>query len=175
MNHPVKNITDHSIEETQVKELNKYIHAFLKEAVDRNDYQVQEEFLTYPDFYSDRLLVVMAIKEGIPYDVFSSIQKLSPFTLNEWSVFLDLSTKSLNRYRKSNTRFKSIHSEKIIELAEVTKLGLEVFDNIEQFKLWLETPNYSLGKQKPIDLLSDSYGKELVVAEIVRIDEGIFA
>jgi putative toxin-antitoxin system antitoxin component (TIGR02293 family) len=61
------------------------------------------------------------------------------------------------------------------KLAEVTKLGLEVFDNnTEHFKLWLETPSFALGKRKPIDLLSDSYGKDLVISELVRIEEGIF-
>jgi uncharacterized protein (DUF2384 family) len=57
-------------------------------------------------------------------------------------------------------QLKLIHStiEKIIEIAEVTKVGLEVFGNIEKLKLWLNTPRFSFGKLKPIELLKDSYG-----------------
>jgi putative toxin-antitoxin system antitoxin component (TIGR02293 family) len=78
---------------------------------------------------------------------------------NDWANFLDLSTKSLQRYRASPKHyFKSIHSEKIIEIAEVTKVGLDVFGNVEKLKLWLNTPSYALGKLKPLELLKDSYG-----------------
>ena len=58
-------------------------------------------------------------------------------------------------------------------MAEVTKEGLEVFGNMDKLKLWLNTPNFSLGKIKPIELLKDSYGKELVIGELTRISHGI--
>jgi len=73
----------------------------------------------------------------------------------------------------SSYLFKSIHSEKIIEVAEVTKIGLDVFGNMDKFKLWLNTPNFALGRLKPIDLLKDSYGKELVISELISINHGI--
>ena len=66
-----------------------------------------------------------------------------------------------------------IHSEKIIEIAEVTKIGLDVFGNLEKLKLWLNTPNFALGNLKPIELLNDSYGKEMVIGELTRINHGI--
>jgi putative toxin-antitoxin system antitoxin component (TIGR02293 family) len=141
----------------------------------RSSYRLPDEDLTFSNFFSDRMLMVQAIKEGITYHMFSLIQKLSPFTNTEWSDMLNLSAKSMNRYRVADKRFKSLQSEKIIELAEVTKVGLEVFDSSGQFKLWLETPNFALGMQKPKDLLYDSYGKDLVIGELTRIDEGIFA
>ena len=65
--------------------------------------------------------------------------------------------------------------KKIIELAEVTNYGKEVFDSTEQFYLWLNTPSYALGNLKPTELLKDSYGKELVMGELNRIEQGIFA
>jgi putative toxin-antitoxin system antitoxin component (TIGR02293 family) len=157
------------------KQLDSHIGKFLEQITVKRDYKVKKGALTFSNLFSDRMLIVIAIKEGIPYQVFASIQRLSPFSMNEWSSLLDLSTKSINRYRQADKRFKPIQSEKIIELAEVTKLGLEIFDSLEQFKLWLETPNFSLGRQKPLELLSDSYGKELVIAELTRIDQGIFA
>ena len=58
-------------------------------------------------------------------------------------------------------------------MAEVTKLGLEVFEDMDKLKLWLNTPNFALGKIKPIELLKDSYGKDLVTSELVRINHGI--
>jgi putative toxin-antitoxin system antitoxin component (TIGR02293 family) len=58
-------------------------------------------------------------------------------------------------------------------MAEVTNIGKEVFGGTDKFRLWLDTPNFALGNMKPIELLKDSYGKEMVVAELTRINHGI--
>jgi len=117
----------------------------------------------------------MVIRKGIPYSIFSLIQNITPFTLNDWAGYLDISSKSLVRYQQKDRQFKPGHTEKIIELAEVTTLGLEVFGENEKFRNWLETPNYALGNLKPFDLLRDSYGKEMIIGELTRIEHGILA
>jgi putative toxin-antitoxin system antitoxin component (TIGR02293 family) len=131
--------------------------------------------VTYAEFMSDKLLVTSLIRAGITYKLFSAVQEYTPFTEKEWASLLQISLKSLQRYREdSNYRFKPFQSEKIIEMAEVTLMGLEVFGDMEKFKRWLTTPNFALGRLEPLELLQDSYGKELVMSELVRIDHGIF-
>ena len=56
---------------------------------------------------------------------------------------------------------------------EIIEIGFDVFGSIEKWELWLNTPNSALGNLKPIELLSDSNGKELVIAELTRINYGI--
>lgn len=130
--------------------------------------------ITYSDFFEDKMMVIAAIRAGVPYSLFDVIQDHAPFTEDNWADFLDVSTKSLQRYKASvSFHFKPIHSEKIIEMAEVTTVGLAVFGSMEKLKLWLNTPSYALGNLKPIDLIKDSYGKELVIAELTRINYGI--
>ncbi len=129
---------------------------------------------TFGDFLEDRVLMMLVIRKGVPYSFFEKIQLFTPFSENEWAELLDLSTKSLQRYKQAGKVFRPLQSEKIIEMAEVTKAGLEVFNDIEKFKLWLETPNYALRGNKPVELLKDSYGKELVLSELTRINYGIF-
>ncbi len=129
--------------------------------------------LTYDDFLSDKMLIIAAIRKGIPYSLFNLIQIFAPFSENDWAGFLDISTKSLHRYKLSSTPFKPSQSEKIIEIAEVMNIGLDVFGNMPKFKLWLDTPNFTMGNMMPIELLKDSYGKELVISELIRINHGI--
>ncbi|WP_229236249.1 antitoxin Xre/MbcA/ParS toxin-binding domain-containing protein [Emticicia sp. TH156] len=148
--------------------LSKEITSFLKHA------RIDTKSVTYEDFLANKMLIIAVIRAGIPYSLFGLIQDYTPFSETDWAGFLDISTKSLQRYKTSaNHHFKPIHSEKIIELAEVTKVGLDVFSNMDKLRLWLNTPNYALGSQKPIELLRDSYGKELVISELVRINHGI--
>ena len=129
--------------------------------------------LTYAEFLSNKMLMILIIREGIPYSFFNLIRHYTPFTDNDWASFLDISSKSLQRYKQSSKNFKSIQSEKIIEMAEVTNVGLDVFGTMDKFKLWLDAPNFALGNLKPKELLKDSYGKEMVIGELTRINYGI--
>lgn len=131
--------------------------------------------ITYSDFLSNKMLMIFVIRAGVPYSLFNLIQNFTPFTDDNWADFLNISTKSLHRYKQTSKSFKSIQSEKIIEMAEVTNVGLDVFGDMEKFKLWLQTPNFSLGNLKPLELLRDSYGKELVISELTRINYGILS
>ena len=120
------------------------------------------------------MLIISLIREGVPYSLFNLIQYSTPFNENDWANILEISTKSLQRYRQTSKQFKSLQSEKIIEMAEVTNIGLDVFGDMDKFKLWLDTPNFSLGNLTPMELLKDSYGKEMVLGELTRINHGIF-
>lgn len=150
--------------------LNKEISSFFK----KTPFKYKEP-ITLKSFLKDKILIITAIRKGLPYSIFELIQEMTPFTETEWADLLELSTKSLYRYKStSGYTFKSSHSEKIIEMAEVTNIGLEVFGSMAKLKLWLITPVYALGNVKPIELLKDSYGKELVIKELTHIDQGIF-
>ena len=70
----------------------------------------------------------------------------TPFSEGDWAELLDISTKSLQRYKQDSRQFKPLQSEKIIEMAEVTNVGVETFGDLEKFKLWLDTPNFPLGQ-----------------------------
>ena len=135
-----------------------------------------KEKISYFNLFDDRMLLVRVIRKGLSFKLFERIKEITPFSDDDWVEYLNLSKKTLQRYSKdANFLFKPIHTEKIIELAEVTDFGKKVFDSKDQFYLWLNTPSYALGNLKPAELLKDSYGKEMVMAELNRIEHGIFA
>ncbi|MEN8186683.1 MAG: antitoxin Xre/MbcA/ParS toxin-binding domain-containing protein [Bacteroidota bacterium] len=161
-------------EKNDVK-INRALNSYLRKIDKSGKVRVYSKNVTYKTFFTNRLLIVKSIRSGIPYTLFKHIKDITPFTENDWATFLDISTKSLQRYKKdSEYVFKPIHTEKIIELAEVTNLGKDIFDSTEQFYTWLNSPSLALGNLKPIELLRDSYGKEMVMNELNRIDQGIF-
>jgi hypothetical protein len=103
--------------------IGSYVTAFRKpEAIRKN--------IPYRDFLSGRMLLIQAIRMGLPFHIFSLISENSPFSDEEWADFLSISMKSLHRCKtSSNFRFKPIHSEKIFEIAEVLEKGRSVFDD----------------------------------------------
>ena len=161
-------------EENITNKLDKEISLFIKRAGIEKKVLNKKETISYSDFLSNKMLIILLIREGVPFSLFNVIQDYTPFSENDWADILEISTKSLQRYRQTSKQFKSLQSEKIIEMAEVTKAGLEVFEDMEKFKLWLNVPNFSLGNLAPMELLKDSYGKEMVLSELTRINHGIF-
>ena len=162
-------------EGSMMEQLNKALQIYIKNTDFEDLYFTPMAKISFTDLLSNKLLLVMVIRKGIPYSIFTLIQNITPFSLNDWANYLDISRKSLTRYQQQDKSFKPSLTEKIIELAEVTSLGIEVFGNNEKFRVWLETPNYVLGNLRPFDLLRDSYGKEMIIGELTRIEHGILA
>ena len=130
---------------------------------------------TFDDLMADKMLLVQVIRAGIPFSLFDLIKASTPFSDSDWANILDLSSKSLHRYKVENGfNFKPAHTEKILEMAELTHVGIGVFGTMDSFRLWLNTPSYALGGLKPMELLLDSFGKSLVLDELIRVEHGIF-
>jgi putative toxin-antitoxin system antitoxin component (TIGR02293 family) len=155
--------------------IDKAVRALVTKVEQDRGYKLLNKNITYEEFLKNRMLIIHTIREGIPYELFNLIKEITPFIEEDWASFLGISTKSLQRNKvKEDFIFKPLQSEKILELAEVTSLGNSVFDTENQFYLWLNTPSFALGNLQPIELLRDSYGKEMVVNELNKIDQGIF-
>ncbi|MCK5824538.1 MAG: DUF2384 domain-containing protein [Ichthyobacteriaceae bacterium] len=123
----------------------------------------------------NKLYTNTIIENGLSIDVFAQIRLLTPYTDVEWSNYLDMSIKTLQRNLKDNSHvFKRLQSEKIIEVLEVFSIGMRVFGSADKFYKWLNINSYAFEGKKPTDLLITSYGKELILAELNRIEYGIF-
>ena len=78
--------------------------------------------------FENMLVVIQLIKKGLPYNLFEKIKTITPFSDEERAKYLILLVKTLQRNkREEGFLFKPIHSERIIEPAEIAYLGHEIF------------------------------------------------
>lgn len=137
---------------------------------------LEENKITYGSVDDrDIFRLIDAIRAGIRFPVFASIAKQSSFSMNEWSGFLHLSERTMQRYQKEKKTFDPLSSEKILEILLLTRLGVEVFGNTEKFTSWLETNNLVLGSKKPKEFLDNTFGISLLKDELNRIAHGVLA
>jgi putative toxin-antitoxin system antitoxin component (TIGR02293 family) len=115
------------------------------------------------------------VRKGLKYTLFMSLTRSSPFDMHDWSSFLHISERTMQRYEKENKIFDTVHSEKIIQITLLYKYGSGVFGSKEKFNSWLETPNLALGKTRPKELLDNAFGLELLKDELTRIEHGVLA
>lgn len=166
-------MSKYKIKSQAVTRANEELKIYAKEFARARD--IKPKDINYQVFLQDKLLVAHAVKKGVTSVLFEEIKKNSPFDDRQWSDFLNINVRTLQRYKKAQDHvFKPIQSEKIFELAEVINMGYEVFDSSENFNIWLNSPSTALGNEKPVNLLDTSYGKDLVLAELNRIEHGIF-
>ncbi|WP_028786682.1 type II RES/Xre toxin-antitoxin system antitoxin [Terrimonas ferruginea] len=118
---------------------------------------------------------ITEIRKGFTFSTFQNFAKHTPFTLVEWSKFLNMSQRTMQRHRKVKKRFNPAFSERILQIAMLYNLGIEVFANRDKFNAWLESKNLALGNIKPKELLDNSFGIGLVKDELGRIEHGILA
>jgi putative toxin-antitoxin system antitoxin component (TIGR02293 family) len=119
--------------------------------------------------------VISEVRKGIAYSSFINAVKSVPLTLKEWSEILDLSERTMQRYKKEKKAFDTLQSEKIVQVTLLARYGREVFADEKKFNIWLNTESLSLGRIKPKELLDSSFGIDLLKDELTRIDHGVLA
>lgn len=156
--------------------LNQEFNSYVNSVSTVYSIKMKKNAVDFSNLFNDEILLYHLIRKGMPYSLFEQLKLMCPFKEMDWADYLNISIKTLQRHKKeANYVFKSIHTEKIIEITEVNQLGVKVFDTKKQFYSWLNNPSYALGNLKPLELLKNSYGKELVMSELNRIEHGIFA
>lgn len=119
--------------------------------------------------------LIQTSKKGVDFDLFRKIAQRNPFSMTEWSGFLHVSERTLQRYRKEKRSFDQVQSERILEILLLMNHGSEVFGSAEKFNSWLITESLALGKIKPKQLLDSSFGIGILKDELIRIEHGLLA
>lgn len=119
--------------------------------------------------------LIQTSREGVDLTTFDDIAEEFPFNLSEWSRILHLSERTIQRYRKDKKRFNSIHTDRLLHIIILLNKGIEVFGNKKNFTIWLNSENIALGSSKPMELLDNSFGLNLVTNELVKIEYGVLA
>ncbi len=139
-------------------------------------FELTEPNITYETLDNkDAYSLISAIKKGIKYTFFEKLVKLSPFSINDWAIFLNISNRSIQRYKKGGGRFNVVSSEKIVEITMFYKYGIEVFEDKEKFSTWLNIKNIALGGIAPKELLDTSFGIGLLKDELSCIEHGVLS
>lgn len=117
---------------------------------------------------------VSVIRRGISSSALESLSNVLSITTAELSDTVDISLRTLRR-RKGAARLDSDETGKLVRVARVFERADEVFEDPDEARAWLKTPNASLCGQTPMSLLDTEIGAETVLDTLGRIEHGVFA
>lgn len=113
-------------------------------------------------------------REGIKKSTLKSLIGYLGITMEKMSTLLHMSHRNLQR-KDEEELLDTLKSQKVLELAAFVKRGIDVIGNEEGFKQWLHSPIITLGNKKPIDYLDTSFGMQMVLKVLGRLEQGVYS
>lgn len=129
--------------------------------------QKKADFLTPMDYYKYS-------QSGLTKKAIANLSKNTKLPLSYLLALADINIRTLQR-KTEDEKLSSEASEKILQVAQVFAKGTDVFDSLDSFKEWLETPNISLDGAIPAKLIASRYGAQMVLDCLGRIQYGVFS
>ena len=140
------------------------------------DSELSEPYVAYGYTDDNNIMnLIRLVRQGVTFKAFEKFARNFPYSLAEWSQFLHLSERSMQRYKKENRAFDPLQSEKILEIVMLFKMGMDIFGSDEKFIFWLGTENLALGGLKPVNLIDNTFGLSMLKDELTRIEHGVLA
>ena len=117
--------------------------------------------------------LINLIRQGVKKSTLKSLAEYLGITMETMSGLLHTSHRNIQR--KDDDEFlDSLKSEKVIELASFAQRGIEVIGNQQAFSEWLHSPLISLGNKHPVDFLDTSFGIQMLLKILGRLEQGVF-
>lgn len=115
---------------------------------------------------------VEIVAAGVPYTQVESLRKQLDLSVEDLCRLLPISRRTLARYRGKT--LDSRISDHLMMIEQVFRRAVEVFDSLDNARIWLKTPNYTFSYQRPLDYLATFTGSQELLDELGRLQHGIF-
>ena len=116
-----------------------------------------------------------AAARGLPSTSLTSLSNRLGWSRADVVKELGIAPRTVARRMTSKKPLSSSESERVLRLARVLARAADVLESEASARRWLVEPNRALGGRKPLMLLRNDIGTELVLNELGKIDYGFFA
>ncbi|AZC22437.1 MULTISPECIES: antitoxin Xre/MbcA/ParS toxin-binding domain-containing protein [Pseudomonas] len=127
--------------------------------------------------FDDRISIYRLTEEGIPLTAIVKFVSSVPMLKDEQVLakIIGLSERTLHRRLKTpDEPLNPEQSARAVRFAQVLSKAQEVFGSSEQAQDWMAKPVMALDGHKPVDLLTNPIGFELVDEFLTRLEYGVY-
>ncbi len=122
--------------------------------------------------FQDEMSIISTANQGIGINYFDKLLERTGIQKGLLASLVGVDPRTVDNYRKNDKKFDTLEGELLLLLGRLFNYGEEVFEDMNDFKLWLQMKSRGLGNKKPIDFLNTSTGVDLVYDELKRIEFG---
>jgi putative toxin-antitoxin system antitoxin component (TIGR02293 family) len=117
--------------------------------------------------------LIALTREGVKKSTLKSLAEYLGISLEKMSSLLHSSHRNIQR-KDEEELLDTLKTEKVLELASFAQRGIQVIGNKQAFKEWLHSPIIALGNLTPLDYLDTSFGIQMVLKILGRLEQGVF-
>jgi len=118
--------------------------------------------------------IVESIKKGLSVGELNELQTSLGIPMERLAPKLGISRATLNR-RVAQGRLEPGESDRLVRFAKLMGKAIEVFDNEENARRWLTSPQIGLGGAVPLDFAETEVGAREVEDLLGRIEYGVYS
>ena len=117
--------------------------------------------------------MIAQLRAGLSTDSFDRLRQGLNLTDHALAKIVQIPKRTLDR-RRAAGRFSTDESERVLRLAQVFDMAIEVLGGKEKAESWLKKPARGLGGKIPLEYTDTQLGVHEVISLLGRIDHGIF-
>lgn len=125
-----------------------------------------------PSQISDNTVLTYLQTRSIDWEYVEALKRISEFNDTILSDWLNVSVKTFRSYKQHKNKLNPNLKEQVVLLISLVKHGLSVFQNIGEFKNWLNTENFYFDNKSPITFLNTVSGIRFVNDRLTAIEYG---
>ena len=127
-----------------------------------------------PKTISSDMDLINLSRHGVRKSSLKSLAGYLGITMEKMSSLVHSSHRNIQR-KDEDELLDTLKTEKVLELAAFIKRGIDVIGTEDAFKEWVHSPIIALGNRKPIDFLDTTFGIQMALKVLGRLEQGVFS
>jgi putative toxin-antitoxin system antitoxin component (TIGR02293 family) len=127
-----------------------------------------------PKTISNEMDLINLSRHGVRKSSLKSLAQYLGITMDKMSSLLHTSHRNIQR-KDEDELLDTLKTEKVLELAAFIQRGIEVIGSGDGFREWLHSPILALGNRKPIDFLDTTFGIQMALKVLGRLEQGVYS
>jgi putative toxin-antitoxin system antitoxin component (TIGR02293 family) len=123
---------------------------------------------------SRRVDLLEEAERGLPTKAYAAIAKALQLTSDEEDRLLQNSLRTRARW-KQRTRLDPATSDRLVRLARILALAIDVLESKEHAVAWLREPCESLNRRTPLQAMTTDVGADKVSNMLFQMEHGVYA
>jgi putative toxin-antitoxin system antitoxin component (TIGR02293 family) len=118
--------------------------------------------------------LIALTREGIKKSSLKSLASHLGISMEVMSRLLHSSHRNIQR-KEEDELLDTLKTEKVLELAAFAQRAIDVTGSKEAFIEWLHSPLVSLNNKTPLEFLDTSFGIQLLLKLLGRLEQGVYS
>lgn len=118
--------------------------------------------------------LIALTRTGIQKATLKSLASYMGIDMERLSSLLHSSYRNIQR-KQDDDLLDTLKTEKVLELAAFAQRGIEVIGSKEYFAEWLQSPLPALSNKQPIDFLDTTFGIQMLLKLLGRLEHGVYS